>query len=154
MPAPDGGLGLGFGIIFSSLTTKYRDLTFLIQFGVQLAMYATPIIYPMSTLSEKYQRVLWWNPISHIIEAFKYGFLGSGQASLSGMAYATAFTLIALALGVIIFNKTNRRLWIPSDDGNARHELRVARHELRVAKKVRVFPRRSSFATRFLIQTP
>ncbi len=102
------GLGLGFGIIFSSLTTKYRDLTFLIQFGVQLGMYATPIIYPMSTLSEKYQRVLWWNPISHIIEAFKYGFVGSGQASLSGMAYATAFTLIALALGVIIFNKTEQ----------------------------------------------
>jgi lipopolysaccharide transport system permease protein len=102
------GLGLGFGIIFSSLTTKYRDLTFLISFGVQLAMYATPIIYPMSTLSEKYQQVLWWNPISHIIESFKYGFLGSGEASVSGMAYATAFTVITLTLGVIIFNKTEQ----------------------------------------------
>lgn len=102
------GLGLGFGIIFSSLTTKYRDLTFLIQFGVQLGMYATPIIYPMSTLSEKYQRVLWWNPISHIIEAFKYGFLGSGQASIRGLTYATVFTVISLAIGVIIFNKTEQ----------------------------------------------
>lgn len=102
------GLGLGFGIIFSSLTTKYRDLTFLIQFGVQLGMYATPIIYPMSTLSEKYQRVLWWNPISHIVEAFKYGFLGSGQASVLGLTYATVFTVITLAIGVIIFNKTEQ----------------------------------------------
>jgi lipopolysaccharide transport system permease protein len=102
------GLGLGFGIIFSSLTTKYRDLTFLIQFGVQLAMYATPIIYPMSTLSEKYQRVLWWNPISHIIEVFKYGFLGSGQASIPGLIYSTVFTLVTLVLGVIIFNRTEQ----------------------------------------------
>jgi lipopolysaccharide transport system permease protein len=102
------GMGLGFGIIFSSLTTKYRDLTFLIQFGVQLAMYATPIIYPMSTLSEKYQRVLWWNPIAHVIEAFKYGFLGSGSASISGLVYTTVFTIITLALGVIIFNRTEQ----------------------------------------------
>ena len=102
------GLGLGFGIIFSSLTTKYRDLTFLIQFGVQLAMYATPIIYPISTLNEKYQRVLWWNPISHIIETFKYGFLGAGEASISGLAYTTLFTLVTLALGVIIFNRTEQ----------------------------------------------
>lgn len=102
------GLGLGFGIIFSSLTTKYRDLTFLISFGVQLAMYATPIIYPMSVLSERLQRVLWWNPIAHIIEAFKYGFLGAGEASISGLAYTTVFTLVTLFLGVVIFNKTEQ----------------------------------------------
>jgi lipopolysaccharide transport system permease protein len=102
------GLGLGFGIIFSSLTTKYRDLTFLIQFGVQLAMYATPIIYPMSTLSEKYQRILWWNPISHIIETFKYGYLGAGEASISGLAYASVFTVLTLAFGIIIFNRTEQ----------------------------------------------
>lgn len=102
------GLGLGFGIIFSSLTTKYRDLTFLIQFGVQLAMYATPIIYPMSTLSEKYQKVLWWNPISHIVETFKYGFLGAGEASIPGLAYATIFTITTLAFGIIIFNRTEQ----------------------------------------------
>ncbi len=102
------GLGFGFGIIFTSLTTKYRDLTFLIQFGVQLAMYATPIIYPMSALSEKYQQILWWNPITHVIETFKYGFLGSGQASITGLLYSTAFTIITVAFGVLIFNKTEQ----------------------------------------------
>ena len=102
------GLGLGFGIIFSSLTTKYRDLTFLLSFGVQLAMYATPIIYPMSTLSQRYQAILWWNPIAHIIEAFKYGFLGAGQASVTGLAYTTIFTITVLLLGVVIFNRTEQ----------------------------------------------
>lgn len=102
------GMGLGFGIIFSSLTTKYRDLTFLISFGVQLAMYATPIIYPMSTLSEKYQQILWWNPIAHLIEVFKHGFLGAGAASVSGLAYATIFTLVTLFVGIIIFNRTEQ----------------------------------------------
>ncbi|MBL4884518.1 MAG: ABC transporter permease [Planctomycetaceae bacterium] len=102
------GLGLGFGIIFSSLTTKYRDLTFVIQFGVQLAMYATPIIYPMSLLSERAQAVLWWNPIAHLIETIKYGFLGTGQASVAGLAYTTAFTLVVLISGTIIFNRTEQ----------------------------------------------
>jgi lipopolysaccharide transport system permease protein len=102
------GLGLGFGIIFSSLTTKYRDLTFLIQFGVQLAMYATPIIYPMSTLSEKMRNVLWWNPIAHIVETFKYGFLGAGEVSISGLAYTSVFTAVTLAFGIIIFNRTEQ----------------------------------------------
>ncbi|MEO2036017.1 MAG: ABC transporter permease, partial [Planctomycetaceae bacterium] len=102
------GLGLGFGIIFSSLTTKYRDLTFLISFGVQLAMYATPVIYPMSTLSEKMRAVLWWNPIAHIVETFKYGFLGAGEVSLSGLAYTSVFTAVTLAFGIIIFNRTEQ----------------------------------------------
>lgn len=101
-------LGLGFGIIFSSLTTKYRDLTFLIQFGVQLAMYASPIIYPMSSLSESYRAVLWWNPVGHVIEAFRYGFLGVGGTTASGLAYATVFSLVVLATGVIVFNKTEK----------------------------------------------
>jgi lipopolysaccharide transport system permease protein len=102
------GMGLGMGIIFSSLTTKYRDLQFLLGFAVQLAMYATPIIYPMSVLSDKLRAWLWWNPIAHVIEAFKYGFLGSGSASVSGLAYTTVFTIITLALGVIIFNRTEQ----------------------------------------------
>ena len=102
------GLGLGFGIIFSSLTIKYRDLTFLIQFGIQLAMYGTPVIYPMSSLSPKMQSLLWWNPLSHIIEAFKYGFLGAGEASVAGLTYSTVFTLLTLALGVILFNRTEQ----------------------------------------------
>lgn len=102
------GLGLGFGVLFSALTTKYRDLTFVIQFGVQLLMYATPVIYPMSTLSPRMQSVLWWNPISHLIECFKYGFLGVGQVSVAGLVYAAGFTLASLILGLIIFNRTEQ----------------------------------------------
>lgn len=102
------GLGLGFGIIFSSLTTKYRDLTFLIQFGVQLLMYATPIIYPMSLMSDRVRSVLWWNPIAHVIETFKYAFMGEGMVSLAGLTYSTAFTLAVIASGVLIFNRTEQ----------------------------------------------
>jgi lipopolysaccharide transport system permease protein len=102
------GMGLGLGIIFSSLTTKYRDLQFLLSFAVQLLMYATPIIYPMSVLSDRLRAWLWWNPIAHVIEAFKYGFLGSGSASIVGLAYTTIFTIITLTLGVIIFNRTEQ----------------------------------------------
>lgn len=102
------GLGLGFGIIFSSLTTKYRDLTFLIQFGIQLAMYATPVIYPMSALSEKARNLLWWNPAAHIVETFRYGFLGAGEISLLGLAYTTFFTVVTMAAGIIIFNRTEK----------------------------------------------
>jgi lipopolysaccharide transport system permease protein len=102
------GLGLGFGVLFSSLTTKYRDLTFLLTFGIQLGMYATPIIYPMSTLSERYRAILWWNPLAHIIETFKYGFLGAGEADVLGLAYATLFTLLVLALGIVVFNRTEQ----------------------------------------------
>ena len=102
------GMGLGLGIIFSSLTTKYRDLNFLLSFGVQLAMYATPIIYPMSVLSPNLRAWLWWNPIGHVIEAFKYGFLGAGSPSIAGLAYTTVFTIITLVLGVIIFNRTEQ----------------------------------------------
>lgn len=101
-------MGLGFGLIFSSMTTKYKDLKFLIQFGVQLLMYATPIIYPMSTLPAKFQAILWWNPITHIMEAFKFGFLGQGSFSLVGLAYSTLFTLLLIIFGTIIFNKTEQ----------------------------------------------
>ncbi len=102
------GLGLGFGIIFSALTTKYRDLVFLIQFGVQLAMYATPIIYPMSLLGERMRSIMWWNPIAHLVETFKYGFLGAGEASVSGLFYSSCFTLVVLFLGIVIFNRTEQ----------------------------------------------
>lgn len=101
-------LGMGFGLVFSSLTTKYKDLKFLIVFGVQLLMYATPVIYPMSMLPEKAQAILWWNPISHIIEAFKFGFLGNGQFSYLGLAYSTLFTIVLVIAGTIIFNKTEK----------------------------------------------
>ena len=103
-----GGLGLGFGIIFSSLTTKYRDLKFLISFGVQLLMYATPVIYPMSAIPERYLFLIVWNPIAHIIEGFKYAFLGAGELSLMYMLYTTVFTIVVLGIGIIIFNKTEK----------------------------------------------
>lgn len=103
------GLGLGFGLIFSSLTTKYKDLKFLIQFGVQLLMYATPIIYPLSTIPQKYQFWVKLNPIAHIVETFKTAFLGSGQFSVNGLIYASIFTLMTLIIGVLIFNKTEQK---------------------------------------------
>lgn len=106
------GLGLGFGLIFTSLTTKYRDLKFLIQFGVQLLMYATPIIYPMSELEGKMggtlQKVIFFNPLAHIVEAFKHAFLGKGIVTLEGLLYASFFTVFIIVAGVLIFNRTER----------------------------------------------
>ncbi|MDG2226124.1 MAG: ABC transporter permease [Flavobacteriales bacterium] len=104
------GLGLGFGLIFSSLTTKYRDLKFLIQFGVQLLMYATPIIYPLSMMEQgsATRFVLELNPISHIIEAFKYAFVGNGSLSAGGLVYSGIFTLVILLTGIVIFNRTEK----------------------------------------------
>jgi lipopolysaccharide transport system permease protein len=102
------GLGMGAGLIFSALTAKYRDLKFLVTFGVQLLMYATPIIYPMSIIPEKYKVFIAWNPMAHIIEGFKYAVLGVGEISLNSMFYTTAVTIIILTIGIIIFNKTEQ----------------------------------------------
>lgn len=102
------GLGLGFGIIFTSLTAKYRDLTFLIQFGVQLLMYATPVIYPVSTIPEKYKTLIMLNPMSSIVEGFKYSFLGAGNFSWFWLGYSAAFMLITMFIGIIIFNRTEK----------------------------------------------
>lgn len=101
-------LGLGFGVIISSLTTRYRDLTVLVGFGVQLMMYATPIIYPLSTIPEKYQFVLWLNPITPIIEMFRYAFLGAGTVSLGMLAYSIAVISAILYIGVVMFNRVER----------------------------------------------
>src|SRR6266542_4322104 len=76
------GLGLGFGIIISSLTTKYRDLRFLVQFGVQLLMYATPVIYPVSSIPERFQWIILANPMTPILEAFRYAYLGAGLVDI------------------------------------------------------------------------
>lgn len=103
-----GCLGLGFGIIFSSLTTKYRDLVFLLQFGLQLAMYVTPIIYPMSLLEGHVRNVLWWNPAAHFVETFRFAFTGEGLFSLSGLAYACLFSIGMLVTGVLIFSRAER----------------------------------------------
>ena len=101
-------LGLGFGLIFSSLTTKYKDLKFLIQFGVQLLMYATPVIYPLSSIPEKYQFYFKLNPITHIIEAFKFSFLGKGYFSNNGLLYSFCIISLILFFGILIFNKTEK----------------------------------------------
>ncbi|MBI2722914.1 MAG: ABC transporter permease [Bacteroidetes bacterium] len=102
------GLGLGFGILISSLTTKYRDLTFLVGFGVQLLMYASPIVYPISALSPKMKFWLMLNPISSIIETFKYVFLGSGYFSGGALIYSFIFMLIILSTSVLIFNRVEK----------------------------------------------
>jgi lipopolysaccharide transport system permease protein len=106
-----GGLGLGFGIIISSLTTKYRDLKFLITFAIQLWMYATPIIYPLSVMQGKYEKYMWLiqaNPVTAIIETFKYGFLGQGTFSWLSLCYSFIFMIIVLVASIFIFNRVGR----------------------------------------------
>ena len=99
------GLGLGLGIIISSLTTKYRDLRYLVGFGIQLWMYATPVIYPASTIPDEWQWVLNVNPIAPVVEVFRYAFLGAGSPSWGGLAYSFAFMLVVLTIGVLVFNR-------------------------------------------------
>lgn len=104
-------LGLGAGMIISAMTTKYRDLAFLVTFGVQLLMYATTVIYPLSTALEKYPAYSWiieYNPMTPIIETFRYGFLGEGSFNWASLGYATGFTLLLLVFGTIIFNKVEK----------------------------------------------
>ena len=101
-------LGLGLGLIITALTTKYRDLAFLITFGVQLMMYATTVIYPLSAAPVKYKWLIELNPMTGIIEAFRFGFLGQGEFTMNTFGYSVVFTLISLVLGVIIFNRTEK----------------------------------------------
>jgi lipopolysaccharide transport system permease protein len=104
-------LGLGVGMIISAMTTKYRDLAFLVGFGVQLLMYATSVIYPLSTAIEKYPKYSWlieFNPMTAIIETFRYGFLGEGSFSWVSLGYATSATAILLIFGIVIFNKVEK----------------------------------------------
>ena len=102
------GLGLGFGIIISSLTTKYRDLSVLLTFGVQLWMYATPIVYPLSELPEKYRIFIIANPITPIIEAFRYSLLGAGIVNIYHLLYSLLFTIVILVIGILVFNKVEK----------------------------------------------
>ncbi len=102
------GLGLGFGVIISSLTTKYRDLRFLVQFGVQLLMYATPVIYPVSAIPQRFQWIILANPMTPILEAFRYAFLGAGTVNLGGLLYSFGFMLAVVFLGSVIFNRVEQ----------------------------------------------
>lgn len=103
------GLGLGFGIIFSSMTTKYRDLSFLLGFFVQLWMYATPVIYPLSTIANpKMKLVMSLNPLTGVLEAFKYGVLGAGNFSWGLLGYSAGFAVVLVGLGIVVFNQVQR----------------------------------------------
>lgn len=102
------GLALGFGIIISSMTTKYRDLTILFSFIVQLWMYATPVIYPLSTMKPGRQWIMGINPVTSIVEAFKYGTMGVGTFSWGMLGYSFTFMTVLLGAGIIIFNKVQR----------------------------------------------
>ena len=102
-------LGLGAGMIISALTTKYRDLAFLLTFGVQLLMYATPIIYPLSGVhNPKYKALIGLNPMTSLIETFKYGFLGKGSFSWGSLGYTLGVTFVLLIVGIVIFNKVEK----------------------------------------------
>ena len=101
-------LGLGIGMIISSLTTKYRDLTFLVSFGVQLLMYASPIVYPLSLLSSNYKWLLFINPMTSIIETFKYGFLGQGEFDIFWLFYSLLISITIFFIGLFIFNKVEK----------------------------------------------
>ncbi len=106
-----GILGLGLGMIISSMTIKYRDLKFLISFGVQLLMYGSAVMYPLSFFKEKLPNISWvveYNPMTTIIEAFRYMTLGVGDYSLPKMVYTALFSIVVFLLGLIIFNKTEK----------------------------------------------
>ena len=103
------GLALGFGVLFSSLTTKYRVLTFLLSFLVQLWMYATPVIYPLSTIENPtLKKLMLLNPMTAILETFKYAVLGVGQFRFEYLTYSALFTLFIMAIGIVVFNKVQR----------------------------------------------
>ncbi len=99
------GLGLGLGIIISSLTTKYRDLRFLVQFGVTLLMYATTVIVPMSSFPQRFRWIILANPMTPIVEIFRYAYLGAGTVNFLNLAYSFGFMLVVVFIGTVIFNR-------------------------------------------------
>jgi len=102
------GFALGLGMIFSSLTTKYKDLTFLLTFGIQLFMYATPVVYPLSILPQKYKSIVMANPLTGIFECFRHAYLGSLDFEPSSLIRSTISIAVLLAVGIIIFNKVEK----------------------------------------------
>ncbi|MEO6151156.1 MAG: ABC transporter permease, partial [Mucilaginibacter sp.] len=107
-----GCMGLGLGMIISAMTTKYRDLAFLVVFGVQLLMYSTTVTYPLSTALEKFPKYAWiikYNPMTPIIETFRYGFLGSGSFSWQSLGVCALVAIIVTMVGIIIFNRVEKK---------------------------------------------
>lgn len=101
-------LSLGFGIIISSLTTKYRDLSILVTFGVQLWMYATPVVYPISQIPLHWRNLMLLNPIAPIVETFRYAFLGSGTIPWFYLGISVITTIVVLFIGIVLFNKVQK----------------------------------------------
>ena len=101
-------LSLGFGVIISSLTTKYRDLAVLVTFGVQLWMYATPVVYPASQIGGKLKTLMMLNPVSPIVESFRYAFLGSGSIPWDFLGISVITTLAVLFIGVVLFSRVEK----------------------------------------------
>jgi lipopolysaccharide transport system permease protein len=101
-------LGLGLGLIVTALTTKYRDLAFVVAFGMQLLMYATPIIFSLLKVPPKYRTIIALNPMSGLIETFRYGFLGTGQFYPGAFVYSILASLVLFVLGLIVFNKVEK----------------------------------------------
>ncbi|WP_295937784.1 ABC transporter permease [uncultured Alistipes sp.] len=102
------GLALGLGIIISSLTTKYRDLSIFFTFAVQLWMYVTPVIYPLSVMSEEKQWIAAINPMTSVFEAFRYATLGTGTFNWLQLGYSFVFMCVVLGVGIVVFNRTQR----------------------------------------------
>jgi lipopolysaccharide transport system permease protein len=101
-------MGLGAGMLISAMTTKYRDLAFLLTFGVQLLMYATTVIYPLSAASEKYKWLIAANPMTPLIETFRFAFLGKGTFSWFSLGSSLVLTIVLLLSGIVIFNKVEK----------------------------------------------
>lgn len=99
---------LGFGMLFSAMTTKYRDLQFLLTFAVQLWMYITPVIYPLSSIPEEYVKYVELNPITPLIESMRYGFLGQGSFSWEGIIYSSLFSVGIFIIGLIVFSRVEK----------------------------------------------
>lgn len=103
-----GLMGLGAGMIISALTTKYKDLVFLITFGVQLLMFSTPVLFPISRLPTEYHWIIRANPMSSIVEAYRFVFTHSGSFSWSALGYSTVWALLLLSIGAVIFNRVEK----------------------------------------------
>ena len=101
-------ISMGIGLILSSMTTKYKDLNQLIGFGVQLFMYATPVIYPSSSVPQDYQWVVELNPLVGLFDYMRYAYLGVGEFAISDLVYPSIFSIVILAIGVLVFNKTQK----------------------------------------------
>ncbi|NNE14189.1 MAG: ABC transporter permease [Saprospiraceae bacterium] len=106
-----GMLGLGLGMIISSLVTKYRDLKFLLNFGVQLLMYVSAVMYPLALMREKLPKFAWiveYNPVAYIVESVRFMLLSEGVLSTYGIVFTIIVTLIVSFIGLVIFNRTEK----------------------------------------------